>query len=246
LVRSRRRGARIAGSRIPSRSITKWLTIPDAASTKLLEEWVRGSVSPETISSRFDSFARLRLGGQPPAEGGHLGGQQPDFVLPRADSHQVDGSFLVRDSAQLYTQEDVLGIVLRLSFEKEGYEPLEVTVAVERNALAEVHPILWRPEETPQGNDWCIVVQGTVSAAGRKRVKKALVTITSPLDPGFELQAKVGKNGTYRALLWNAPASLKISATAAGFSSVESTLILKGAPRTNMVAQVAQDLVLAP
>ena len=157
-----------------------------------------------------------------------------------------DGSFLVRDIAQLYTQEDVLGIVLRLSFEKEGYEPLEVTVAVERNALAEVHPILWRPEETPQGNDWCIVVQGTVSAAGRKRVKQALVTITSPLDPGFELQAKVGKNGTYRALLWNAPASLKISATAAGFSSVESTLILEGAPRTNMVAQVAQDLVLAP
>ena len=157
-----------------------------------------------------------------------------------------DGSFLVRDIAQLYTQEDVLGIVLRLSFEKEGYEPLEVTVAVERNALAEVHPILWRPEETPQGNDWCIVVQGTVSAAGRKRVKKALVTITSPLDPGFELQAKVGKNGTYRALLWNAPSSLKISATAAGFSSVESTLILEGAPRTNMVAQVAQNLVLAP
>ena len=104
---------------------------------------------------------------------------------------------------------------------------------------------MWREGESPQGNGWCVVVQGTVSAAGRKGVKKAIVTITSPLDPDFRVQAKAEKDGAYRALLWNAPASLKVSATADGFSPAEKSLVLEGAPRTDMVARVGQDLVLA-
>ncbi len=156
-----------------------------------------------------------------------------------------DGGFLVRSIQRLYTDrpEDRLGIVLRLTFEKEGFRTLVVVAPVARNSLLDVLPVLWREGETPQLDGWCALVQGTVTSAGGKGVKNSTVAITSPLDPDLRVETETDKSGSYRVLIWNAPASLTVTAMAGGLSTAKD-LNLVGTPRTDMVASVTQDLVL--
>ena len=126
------------------------------------------------------------------------------------------GSYLARNLARLYTVDDVFGITLRLSFERDGYQPFEVLAGVARNGLVEIHPILWPDGDSPTTTGWCVVVKGKVSSADGKGIKKAAVTITSPIDPAFRVETTVAKNGSYQALIWNAPATLTVTATAPG------------------------------
>ena len=155
-----------------------------------------------------------------------------------------NGDYRVRNLGRIYTQEDVLGILLRLSFDREGYQPFSALAAVERNGAAELHPILWPDGESPAPAGWCAFVQGRVTNAEGKGVKKATVTLTSAAGSDMLVQTLTAKNGSYRALLWNAPASLIVSANAPGFNAGQEPLVLEGTPRTDMVATVTLDLVL--
>lgn len=156
-----------------------------------------------------------------------------------------NGEYRVRNLGRIYTEEDVLGIVLRVSFSREGYQPFSALAAVERNGAAELHPILWPEGESTAPAGWCAFVLGRVTNTEGKGVKKATVTLTSAAGSEVLAEARTAKNGSYRALLWNAPASLIVSASAPGFNAGQEPLVLEGTPRSDMVATVTRDLVLS-
>lgn len=158
---------------------------------------------------------------------------------------QGNGDYRVRGLGRIYTEEDVLGIVLRLSFSREGFQPFSALAAVERNGAAELYPILWPEGESPALSGWYAFVQGRVTDAEGKGIKKATVTLTSAAGSAVLAKTQTVKNGFYRALLWNAPASLIVSASAPGFNARQEPLVLEGTPRSDMVATVPQDLVLS-
>ncbi len=155
-----------------------------------------------------------------------------------------DGVYRVRNIGRIYTDEDVLGIVLRMSFNREGYQSFTALAAIARNGAADLHPILWPEGESPVADGWSVFVQGRVSDEKGKGVKKAKVTLTSASGSEVLAETTTAKNGSYRALLWTAPASLVVSVSAPGFDPGHEPLVLEGAPRSDLVATVTRDLVL--
>ena len=151
------------------------------------------------------------------------------------------GEYLVRSVGRLYTQDDVYGINLRISFEAPGYRTAEIRTAVESNALVDVYPILWKESEDPsQMTEWCLILRGKVSNAKGKGIRDVTVTVSDPAGSDLNVQATTEKSGIYEVLLWRVPSTLRITADFGGVEQQE-TLSFEGSPRTDVVAMIGQD-----
>ena len=152
-----------------------------------------------------------------------------------------NGVYQVRNVGRLYNTDDIYGIVLRLRFEAPGYEPTEIKVPVEKNALAWVYPILkpkGQPDAGPEGR--CIMLRGAVTNDRGKPVKGASVVVTSPDDASLRVEADAPK-GEYELLIWDAPERIHVEVSS-GDGSGSKGLDLTGAMPDNLVAVVDGDV----
>ena len=153
---------------------------------------------------------------------------------------RATGTYLVRGLGRLFTDRDMEGIMLRLTYSAAGYESVTHTIAAPVNNYSELFPILAKPGEDLTAMGWCLLLRGQVSRGGKKGIRDAAITVTSPDEPGLNVQATTEKDGTYEALLWNVPASLVITASSGGTEKTEDMLI-GGEPVPNRVSVLQQD-----
>jgi len=157
------------------------------------------------------------------------------------------GNYLARSLYRIYTERNIEGIMLRLTFEKPGYRSVTATVPVRKNALGELNPILF-PEgrEMPavEETGFCMKLAGQISDPGGKAVKGATVVVTSPDDEDLRVEATVAKDGSYEVLLWRAPADVLLETTAPGQPASSVRLTLPTPERADVVAVGRHDIVL--
>lgn len=129
------------------------------------------------------------------------------------------GTYLVRGLGQIYSREDVEGIMLRVMFEKSGHRNVQVVIGVEKNGLARVFPILYRDDETPHISGVTTLLTGKVTDSKGKPVKGAQVSIRTrgddAADDATPVVATTAKNGEYEALLWQAPGKVQVTVSSA-------------------------------
>ncbi|HUP24941.1 MAG TPA: carboxypeptidase-like regulatory domain-containing protein [Thermoanaerobaculia bacterium] len=155
------------------------------------------------------------------------------------------GSYLARGLGQLYTERDVYGVVLRLSFELQGHVGVETKVAVEKNALAVLHPILYREGEAmPDGDRLHASLVGVITVSNGKPVREATVRVKSPEDPASSWEAVTGKDGRYELLLWNSPMALELEVTGPGQQVLRREVAFDPPQRRDVVEPATLDLVL--
>lgn len=152
------------------------------------------------------------------------------------------GTYLLRNMGNLFTRDDIEDVVFRIQFEKVGYRQVETTVRVEKNNLGIVHIVMFREDEQPQMAGLCTVLEGEVQNAKGKSVKGASVTVASP-DGSFTTEAAVEKDGSYQAVLWNAPPVVKLSAAADG-KSVEEEVTLNAQSEVGVIRPQSHDIVV--
>lgn len=125
------------------------------------------------------------------------------------------GTYLLRNMGRLYSRDDYEGIVLRITFERQGYRSVLTRVAVQRDGSQQVYPILFREGESMEPEGIRTVLVGRVEDKRGKAVKGGgEVTVTSG-DGEFTATGPIEKNGEYAVVLWDAPerinASFKLS-----------------------------------
>jgi hypothetical protein len=155
------------------------------------------------------------------------------------------GSYLARGLGPLYTERDVLGIVLRVSFELPGHRTVEAKVAVEKNELGALYPVLYQEGEEPPGAGRLHGrLSGVVTGANGKPVREATVRATVADEPGFAVETVSGKDGRYELLLWNAPVKLELQVSAAGQQELRREVVFDPPQRPDLVEQGTLDLAL--
>ncbi len=153
---------------------------------------------------------------------------------------RATGAYLVRGIGRLFTERDMAGIMLRLTFEAEGFESLVLRVAAPVNTYTELSPILAKPGEDLSAMRPCLMLRGKVSRGGKKGIRDVVVTVSSPDDPELAVQATTAKDGTYEVLLWGAPPSLVVTATNGSDEQTKETST-GGQPVHDRVSVIQQD-----
>ena len=155
------------------------------------------------------------------------------------------GSYLARGLGPLYTERDVYGVVLRVSFELPGHRLVEAKVAVEKNALGALYPVLYREGEEPPGAGRLHGrLIGVVTGANGKPVREATVRVRAADEPGFAVETVTGKDGRYELLLWNAPAKVELQVSAAGQQELRREVVFDPPQRPDIVELGTLDLAL--
>jgi hypothetical protein len=154
------------------------------------------------------------------------------------------GSYLARGLGPLYTERDVYGVVLRVSFQLPGYQPVEAKVAVEKNELGTVHPILYREGESPPEGRLEVSLGGTITGADGKPVRGATVRVRSDAAPELAAEAVTAKDGRYDLLLWGAPPKVDLEVTATGAQPLRREVVFDPPQRRDVVELATLDLVL--
>lgn len=151
------------------------------------------------------------------------------------------GAFQVRNVGRLFNEDDVFGIILRMRFEAPGYRTVEIKVPVEKNELAWSYPILWPEDGDPESaTGHPCMVKGKVTNAKGKPVRDAAVRVLSPSEE-LLVEATTAKDGTYEALVWDAPEQMKVEVSG-GAGDLEEWLTVSGEPRADLVSVVQGNL----
>ncbi len=113
------------------------------------------------------------------------------------------GNYLVRNVASLYQPEDIEGILLRVLFQKEGYEDLQTLVGVVKNGIERINVYMLETGETAEMSGTCAALAGRVVNRKGRGAKGVTVRVLS-LD-GEELIPPIAaeKRGDWEAILWN-------------------------------------------
>jgi protocatechuate 3,4-dioxygenase beta subunit len=154
------------------------------------------------------------------------------------------GTYLARGIGPLYTEYNVEGITLRLTFEKDGHQTVEATVGVRKNEIAALHPILWPQGVEPAMDGVCVVLTGRVTDARGKPARNATVKVTSGQDSELAVEAPTSKDGAYELLLWNAPRQVRLEVAAAGEPSWSQEISLSDPARLDLVQVATFDVPL--
>ena len=121
------------------------------------------------------------------------------------------GTYLLRNMGRLYSREDYEHIVLRITFERNGYRSVLTRVAVQRGGAQQVYPILFREGESMEPEGVRTVLIGRVEDKRGKPVKGGgEVTIASG-DGEFTASGPIEKNGEFAVVLWDAPERVNAS-----------------------------------
>jgi hypothetical protein len=154
------------------------------------------------------------------------------------------GTYLARNLGDLLEEFNLEGINLRLLFEREGYRSVETTVGVARNGLGIVHPILWPAGVEPAAEGVYAMLTGKVTGANGKPVRDAKLTIGSPESAALTIEVEVAKDGTYEALLWEAPRVLRLEVTAPGAEPWSQEISMAEQERPDLVQLATYDISL--
>ena len=143
------------------------------------------------------------------------------------------GEYLVRNLARLYTRDDLYGITLRVTFERNGYRPVEVAVAVEKNGIQRLLPILHREDEAVEMTGVSALLAGTVTNARGKPVKSGTVRVTARGGAEALAESAIAK-GEFEALLWQAPSQVTVLVSSP-LGDKEMEVDLQPPPRPDVV-----------
>jgi hypothetical protein len=155
------------------------------------------------------------------------------------------GGYLARGLGPLYTEHDIYGVVLRLTFELPGHRMVESKVAVEKNELGTLHPILFREgEEPPSGGDrMAVALSGLVTGKNGKPARGAAVRVSVAEDPSFAAETVTAKDGRYEVLLWNVPTKVQLEVSA-NPDSLRREVVFDPPQRRDQVVLASLDLDL--
>jgi hypothetical protein len=152
------------------------------------------------------------------------------------------GSYLVRGLPRLYTRDDVYDIDLRVLFEKDGYQSVETVVHVQKDAVAQVYPIMLREGETDPRTSMSALLVGQVVDDKGKPVKSAKLRFSAVSEGGdLDIETTAEKDGTFEVLLWQAPQQVKVEVTS---SQGNAEIVANLAASPNPLAILAQSLQL--
>ncbi len=161
----------------------------------------------------------------------------------RARSRKT-GTYLARSLGSIYTERDLEGIRIRVRYERDGYQPVEIVSGVAKNDGVEINPILWRiGEDSATMTKWAVIVTGNVVNAKGKKVKGATYTLTSPVDDSLKVEGKAEKDGTFRTLLWGGPNTFLLTVQGGG-ATKEIPFRIDGNPRTDVVTELRHEVRL--
>ena len=138
--------------------------------------------------------------------------QNDNMPAPRLRAKgRKTGTYLLRNMGRVYSREDYEGIVLRITFERNGHRSVVARVAVQRDGAQQVYPILFREGESMEAEGIRTVLVGRVENKRGKPVKGGgEVTITSG-DGDFSATGPIEKNGEFAVVLWDAPERVNAS-----------------------------------
>ena len=125
------------------------------------------------------------------------------------------GTYLVRNFARLYTEDDIYGIVVRVRFEKAGYRAVEAKIAIEKNTVGVLTPVLFAEGEDDTRVGRSALLIGRVTRARGRPVKDATLEVKtkdgSDLAPGTTtIQGAAKKNGEFELFLFDVPRELVV------------------------------------
>lgn len=150
------------------------------------------------------------------------------------------GTYLLRNFGRIYARDDIYGVTMRVQFEKDGYQSVEVVADVEKNGLTRVFPILYAEGETVEMSGICTMLTGRVTNAKGKGAKGAIVRVTSE---DFAAEAEVAKSGEFEVLLWNVPSQVTLEVESSdGSKSVP--VELQAPPRADVFLTQTVDVTL--
>lgn len=152
------------------------------------------------------------------------------------------GTFLARGLARLYNERNHTGIALRLTFEKPGHQSVTAVLAVPKNELGTVHPILWPEGSEPRTDEIFLELYGQVTDARGKGAKGARIRV-SGVEGDFAAETAAAKDGSYSLLLWRAPSVVRIEVEASGATFSEE-VALTPAERSDLVQLARRDFTL--
>ncbi|HVS14394.1 MAG TPA: carboxypeptidase-like regulatory domain-containing protein [Thermoanaerobaculia bacterium] len=154
------------------------------------------------------------------------------------------GTYLARNLGPLFTEFNVQGVSLRLTFEKDGHQTVEATVGVRKNELGTLHPILWPQGVGPEMDGVCVVLTGRVTDARGKPARNATVKVASAEDPALALETTTAKDGSYELLLWNVPRQVRLEVNAPGEAPFTQPIALSEPTRLDLVQVATFDVPL--
>ena len=144
------------------------------------------------------------------------------------------GNYLVRNMGALYNRGNLMGIVARARFDKEGYEPAVIRMRIRKNEVERAYVVLAPTETEVELPGTCGVVVGRVVNRKGRGIKGASVSLRS----AGEVIAEAGptkKDGEFELKAWNTDGGLEVVVSAAGQELVEAV---------ELVAQTQPDLLL--
>ncbi len=144
------------------------------------------------------------------------------------------GTYLLRNMGRLYSREDYEGIVLRVTFEKDGYVSNVVRVAVQRDGLERVYPILFREGESTSHEGVRAVLVGQVTNKRGKAVKGGGTVTLDSGDGSFQATGQIEKNGEFEIVVWDAPERVNASFEMAQGGARDVILELRPSPRPDL------------
>ena len=249
-TRARTRRITTVGTAVAAWVLGLWVTAPTGLwSRQLPEDLNEGADTTGTITDRDNT----RVGGIVYDASGKPLPEVDIWVANDASPSQrlrartrKTGAYLARGLGSLYTERDVYGIVMRVTFELPGYRMVEAKVAVEKNELGILHPILFRSDEQPPSapDRLTASLSGVVMGKNGKPAREAVVKVSAASDPAVAAQATTAKDGRYELLLWNVPTTVQLE-VAAGQDSLRRDVTFDPPARRDVVEVATLDLNLA-
>ncbi len=150
------------------------------------------------------------------------------------------GSFNARNLDRVFTERDLGGVDLRLTFELDGYRDFEVVVGVARDAGERVDVMLLEEGEDPEIEGINCVLAGKIANAKGKGIKGATVQVS--WEGGDPMTFETAKDGHYEFLLWSAPETVHLDVTGPGMSPYSTDIPLQAHDNAAIVATMVHDV----
>jgi hypothetical protein len=155
------------------------------------------------------------------------------------------GSFLARGLGPIYTERDIHGVVMRVSFDRPGHRSVEAKVAVQKNELGTLYPILYREGEAmPAADRLHVNLSGVITGANGKPAREATVRARAAGEPALAAETVTAKDGRYELLLWNAPTTVELEVVTPGQPELRREVVFDVPQRRDLVEQATLDLTL--
>lgn len=150
------------------------------------------------------------------------------------------GSFNARNLGRVFTERDLGGVDLRLTFETDGYRDFEVVVGVARDAGERVDVMLLEEGEEPEIQGVNCVLTGKIANAKGKGIKGATAKVS--WEGRDEMSLQTAKGGEYEFLLWGAPEMVHLEVTGPGMSPYTADIPLEAHENAAIVATMVHNV----